>query len=197
MPTLPDIDPTKLPGYPDSPHRTGQARVFVDRRSQYLGKFGTNESYALYHLLCLRKLVDGTSPSTRELRLRLQDILAGDDRVSRVPSGLWLQVAVLFGTTMLVGTVVFYATRNSTNAAATVNRPNVDQAPSLLPGSAKTAIGPFSHESSNTGRVSHSNARFAAVKDRTDTYAREIQRRILQRRGEGAAHSSDESRTDH
>ena len=71
MTTFADLDPTSLPSYPTKPHKTGQARVVIDNRSQYLGRFGTVESHALYHLLCLNKLLTGSAPTTRDVREQL------------------------------------------------------------------------------------------------------------------------------
>ncbi len=102
MPTLPVFDPAQLPPYPEKPHKTGQARVNVDGRSQYLGKYGTVESHALYHLACARKLITGVVPTTRDLRNEISHV-AGDtekrasNRSPRMVVGLLVFVAVLSG----------------------------------------------------------------------------------------------------
>jgi hypothetical protein len=123
MPTFPDLDPAKLPSYPKTPHKTGQARVFIDDRSQYLGRFGTNESHALYHLMCLRKLLDGQAPATKELREELR--LLADAPVERVQrfSSVGLQIATVLAVAVGSGVLGYFATRSTTSAAVTANRP--------------------------------------------------------------------------
>jgi len=101
MPTFPTFDPANLPPYPEKPHRTGQARVNVDGKSQYLGKYGTIESHALYHLACARKLITGVMPTTRELRNEMS-AAAGHSEETRTPTlltvvGLIVLVAMTSG----------------------------------------------------------------------------------------------------
>ncbi len=102
MPTLPDFDPSNLPPYPEKPHKTGQARVNVAGKSQYLGKYGTLESHALYHLACVRKLVTGGVPTTRELRNEVATMAGAPGRPTTYPAvapvvALLLAVAVTSG----------------------------------------------------------------------------------------------------
>ena len=74
MTTFAELDPASLPSYPAKAHKTGQARIVIDNRSQYLGRFGTSESLALYHLVCLNKLLTGSTPCTKDLREQLARI---------------------------------------------------------------------------------------------------------------------------
>jgi len=144
MPTFADVDPTKLPAYPDAPHKTGQARVFVDRRSQYLGKFGTTESHALYHLLCVRMLLDGTAPSTKELRDELRQFTGSEESVEAAPCiRAWLQASALVVILLADSFIGFYATWSAISAVVTVERPQSELTMSTTPlqqGTAADAI---------------------------------------------------------
>lgn len=94
VPTYPSFDPANLPPYPEKPHKTGQARVNVDGKSQYLGKYGTVESHALYHMACARKLITGVVPPTRELRDEISAV-AGQDEPKRMTTASPLTVVGL------------------------------------------------------------------------------------------------------
>ncbi|HJN07551.1 MAG TPA: hypothetical protein QF564_02590 [Pirellulaceae bacterium] len=111
MPTLPRFDPANLPPYPEKPHKTGQARVNVDGKSQYLGKYGTVESHALYHLACARKLITGVVPTTRDLRNELSAVAENNDSRGTFTPSLLTVVALVLLVAITSGTLSHYLTK--------------------------------------------------------------------------------------
>ena len=110
MPTFPKYDPSNLPPYPEKPHATGQARVNVDGKSQYLGKYGTVESHALYHLACARKLTTGLVPPTRELKAELSLVAGHNDSRGGVTRSLIVVVALVVFAATASGLLSHYLT---------------------------------------------------------------------------------------
>lgn len=66
-------------------HNTGQARVEIDCKSYYLGKYGTPESFAKYHAILAAHAagtLDNALPDTTEPTVR---IVCADYRQRRLP----------------------------------------------------------------------------------------------------------------
>ena len=123
MTTFAELDPTSLPSYPAKAHKTGQARIVIDNRSQYLGRFGTSESLALYHLVCLNKLLTGSTPCTKDLREQLARI-AGDPPAPRpVYTTPTFQLVVLLVTACLSAVVGAVSTWERNAEVVQVNKP--------------------------------------------------------------------------
>jgi len=113
MPTYPSFDPANLPPYPEKPHKTGQARVNVDGKSQYLGKYGTVESHALYHMACARKLITGVVPTTRELRDEVSQVACHEDTPRPMTPSLMTVIALIVVVAMTSGALSHYVTKAS------------------------------------------------------------------------------------
>jgi len=111
MPTLPTFDPSNLPPYPEKPHKTGQARVNVDGKSQYLGKYGTVESHALYHLACARKLITGMVPSTKELRDEISKVAGHEEPRGAQGRTLMTMIATILVVALTSGVLSHYLTK--------------------------------------------------------------------------------------
>lgn len=111
MPTFPTFDPANLPPYPEKPHKTGQARVNVDGKSQYLGKYGTVESHALYHLACARKLTTGVVPATRDLRDELSRVAGHEEPRRHITPSLMTVITLTFVAVMISGATSHYLTK--------------------------------------------------------------------------------------
>ena len=131
MPTLPRFDPANLPPYPEKPHKTGQARVNVDGKSQYLGKYGTVESHALYHLACARKLITGVVPTTRDLRNELSAVAENNDSRGTFAPSLLTVVALVLLVAITSGTLSHYLTkatvRNAPSEQIVTHKPVLEE----------------------------------------------------------------------
>ena len=180
MTTFADLDPTSLPSYPTKPHKTGQARVVIDNRSQYLGRFGTVESHALYHLLCLNKLLTGSAPTTRDVREQLSRLANETPPARPLHNRPSFQLAALLATaclSMLLGAGAV-TTWNRDPEVVQLNKPVLAEARS---DGGNTVPIPLLHElRANVTRLEELNPEmaFSEILDQATRSIREIELRI-------------------
>ena len=178
MTTFAELDPASLPSYPAKAHKTGQARIVIDNRSQYLGRFGTNESFALYHLVCLNQLLTGSTPCTKDLREQLARIAGEQPPPRPVYSKPAFQVVVLLVTACLSAAVGAISTWERETEVVQLNKPVL--ADSTDPEPQGVAIPTLQELRANVTRLEELNPTlsFSEILDKATRSIRDIEERI-------------------
>ena len=152
----------------------------IDNRSQYLGRFGTVESHALYHLLCLNKLLTGSAPTTRDVREQLSRLANETPPARPLHNRPSFQLAALLATaclSMLLGAGAV-TTWNRDPEVVQLNKPVLAEARS--DGGNTVPIPSVDEVEADLQRLGMMNPQkaFSEILDQATKSIREIERRI-------------------
>jgi hypothetical protein len=178
MTTFAELDPASLPSYPAKAHKTGQARIVIDNRSQYLGRFGTSESLALYHLVCLNKLLTGSTPCTKDLREQLARIAGEQPPPRPAYTRPTFQLVVLLVTACLSAAIGAVSAWERNTELVQVNKPVLADRTDLEPH--EVSIPTLQELRANVTRLEELNptSSFSEILDQATRSIRDIEERI-------------------